>query len=277
MISFKKLLQISRPRFWIYGLGPFLLAIAHLVRVDAVYSIPIMVVFGIFFTLPANLLVYGVNDIFDQETDALNPKKDSYENRLQKNEIVPLFYVIIFLLAPFILIEILAGDLPSLLIFLSTLFLLVFYSAPPLRFKNIPLVDSMVNGLMSVAPFIFALVFVGQPLPLITIVAGGLWAMALHIFSAIPDIAADTQAGLTTTATWLGEKKSLVFVSTLLVSSIALGAIFATPALLLIGLPYLIIFMLPLWKSHSLFSLYKKIPLVTFVSGTLLFFMILFL
>jgi 4-hydroxybenzoate polyprenyltransferase len=30
-------------------------------------------------TLPFNLLIYGVNDIFDQETDALNSRKGGLE------------------------------------------------------------------------------------------------------------------------------------------------------------------------------------------------------
>jgi 4-hydroxybenzoate polyprenyltransferase len=35
----------------------------------------IVVLLMIYFTYPANLLVYGVNDIFDYETDKLNAKK----------------------------------------------------------------------------------------------------------------------------------------------------------------------------------------------------------
>ena len=30
-------------------------------------------------TLPFNLLIYGVNDVFDQETDAKNPRKGTLQ------------------------------------------------------------------------------------------------------------------------------------------------------------------------------------------------------
>jgi 4-hydroxybenzoate polyprenyltransferase len=36
----------------------------------------------VYFTLPANLLIYGVNDIADYDTDKNNPKKQSYESLL---------------------------------------------------------------------------------------------------------------------------------------------------------------------------------------------------
>jgi 4-hydroxybenzoate polyprenyltransferase len=35
--------------------------------------------FLFYFLIPANILIYGVNDMFDYETDKLNPKKGTYE------------------------------------------------------------------------------------------------------------------------------------------------------------------------------------------------------
>ena len=77
------IVNISRPRFWIYLFGSYLLGVvagasssADFVRFDSI-------LFGLYFLLPANLLVYGVNDIFDFETDRLNPKKAGYEILVQ--------------------------------------------------------------------------------------------------------------------------------------------------------------------------------------------------
>jgi 4-hydroxybenzoate polyprenyltransferase len=37
-------------------------------------------------TLPFNLLIYGVNDIFDQETDSKNPRKGTLEGARIRSE-----------------------------------------------------------------------------------------------------------------------------------------------------------------------------------------------
>ena len=73
-----QLLKTSRPRFWIYLIGPILIAFAA----SGLQFSPLLILLGLYATLPANLLIYGVNDIFDRDTDALNAKKSGYERRL---------------------------------------------------------------------------------------------------------------------------------------------------------------------------------------------------
>ena len=42
-------------------------------------------------TFPFNLLIYGVNDVFDQETDAKNPRKGTLEGaRIDRSEVRPI-------------------------------------------------------------------------------------------------------------------------------------------------------------------------------------------
>ena len=75
----RHLLRVSRPRFWMYLLGPYMVALAA-----TSLRPPVEVwLLGLYLTLPANLLIYGVNDLFDAETDRLNPKKRDYESLLQ--------------------------------------------------------------------------------------------------------------------------------------------------------------------------------------------------
>ncbi len=47
--------------------------------------------------------------------------------------------------------------------------------------------------------------------PVSLMIAGGLWTAAMHAFSAIPDIEADRQAGLSTIATTLGSVGTHIF------------------------------------------------------------------
>jgi 4-hydroxybenzoate polyprenyltransferase len=50
----------------------------------------------------------------------------------------------------------------------------------------------------------------GRIVPVEAVVIAGLWTGAMHLFSAIPDIKSDREAGIATTATLLGFRGSLV-------------------------------------------------------------------
>ena len=90
-------------------------------------------------------------------------------------------------------------------------FLAIEYSAPPLRFKTTPLFDSLSNGLY-VLPGVVAYIAIAGALPPLAAIAGGwLWTMGMHTFSAIPDIEPDRRAGIRTTATVLGERRTYAY------------------------------------------------------------------
>jgi 4-hydroxybenzoate polyprenyltransferase len=80
----------------------------------------------------------------------------------------------------------------------------VLYSAPPIRAKSVPILDSLFN-ILYVFPGAFAYqMLTGSFPPAWAVIAAGLWTAAMHAYSAIPDIKADTKAGLDTVATLLG-------------------------------------------------------------------------
>lgn len=79
-MKIKEVLRISRPRFWIYQAATYgLIGALSTTRGLAVFSDWKYWLFFVYFLIPTNLLIYGVNDIFDYETDKLNPKKGTYE------------------------------------------------------------------------------------------------------------------------------------------------------------------------------------------------------
>jgi 4-hydroxybenzoate polyprenyltransferase len=85
------------------------------------------------------------------------------------------------------------------------------YSAPPLRFKTTPFLDSVSNGLY-VLPGVIAFTAIEGSYPPLAAVAGGwLWTMGMHTFSAIPDIEPDRAAGIRTTATVLGKGRTYLY------------------------------------------------------------------
>ena len=69
------IVKASRPVSWINTAYPFAAGYLTVERhVDA-----LLVVGTLFFLIPYNLLMYGVNDVFDYESDLLNPRKGGIE------------------------------------------------------------------------------------------------------------------------------------------------------------------------------------------------------
>jgi 4-hydroxybenzoate polyprenyltransferase len=157
-------------------------------------------------TLPFNLLIYGVNDVFDQETDARNPRKGTLEGaRIGGSEVRPIALGVVLTNVPFLVYFVFS--LPASAVFWMVLYALLFvgYSVPPARFKARPYLDSLSN-----AAYAFPLVF--TPLALgeapVWPAAVGLmaWSAAKHTFDAVQDINEDRKVGIETAAVRLGPK-----------------------------------------------------------------------
>ncbi|PSQ57248.1 lycopene elongase [Halobacteriales archaeon SW_8_68_21] len=178
------LLVLSRPRFWLYLAGPVAVGVTY--GIDAVSGLftPVTVALAAYFLVPANVFLYGVNDVFDADIDELNPKKEDREARWRGSRFVVVAVVAAGALGLATLAITPRVAWPYLLGFLV---LAVGYSAPPARFKTTPFLDSLSNGLYA--------------LP----------GAAAYTFSAIPDIEPDRAAGIDTTATLLGEGRTYAY------------------------------------------------------------------
>ncbi|PJJ63477.1 prenyltransferase [Compostimonas suwonensis] len=197
----------SRPLSWINTAFPFAAAyLASTGRVDAV-----LVVGTIFFLVPYNLLMYGINDVFDYESDLRNPRKGGAEGALLDPRLHRATAAAGILTAvPFVVaLALLAGpghpwSLPVLAV---SLFAVVAYSVPRLRFKERPLLDSATSSTHFVSPAVFGLVCAGAaftPALVALLAAFFLWGMASHAFGAVQDVVPDREAGIASIATALG-------------------------------------------------------------------------
>lgn len=235
MATLRYLLKLSRPRFWLYLAGPVIVGVAF--AADAVtdlFALDALVLFA-YFLLPANVLLYGVNDIFDADVDESNPKKASREVRYQGDRTVVAAVVVSTLLGLATVAVTPAVAWPWLAGFF---FLGVEYSAPPLRFKTTPFLDSLSNGLY-ILPGVAAYAAVsGTNPPLAAVVGGWLWTMGMHTFSAIPDIEPDRAAGIQTTATALGETRTYWYCALVwLLAALAFGLLDLRLAALMLAYP----------------------------------------
>ncbi len=195
-----RLLYISRPVLWINTVGPATVGMWLAGGLWSWEALPVL----LWLTLPFNLLIYGVNDVFDQETDAQNPRKGTLEGaRIDRSEVRPIALGVVLTNVPFLVYF--ALFVPASAVAWMLLYALVFvgYSVPPARFKARPYLDSLSN-----AAYAFPLVFV--PLVLgegpVWPAAIGLmaWSAAKHTFDAVQDVDEDRKVGITTTAVRLG-------------------------------------------------------------------------
>lgn len=209
-------LKLSRPRFWLYLAGPFLIGAVSINSTDfSTTTFSVMLYGFLYFLIPANIILYGINDYFDFDTDKFNKKKlhqELFLNSPNNKAFVKRLIIVCTLLALPLFYYLNLPSQVSLILF----FILSFgYSMPPLRFKTRVFLDSISNVLY-VLPGLISYQYSLQFFPpTYVIIACCLWAIAMHLFSAIPDIEPDKKAGLQTTAVFLGMKKSLLTCSLL--------------------------------------------------------------
>jgi 4-hydroxybenzoate polyprenyltransferase len=250
---------------------------------NAWLSLPV-IVFILFFTYPANIYIYGINDIFDYETDKLNPKKVQYESLVMPEEWSKLWKNIILFCSPFLIYAFFVLEIKSLIAFLLFFFFAGFYSAPPIRAKARPFLDSIFSAGHYIATAVFSYLmmshFLNQNISWTVLVtctlAGMFWAIAMHAYSAVPDIKADKDAHLETIATKLGRNKTIILCAILYALSGILVFQFLGILSILLAIIY-VVFMLKSIKTteEQLFKIYTYFPKLNSLVGMILFFSIL--
>ena len=220
--SLKKLFVISRPISWPNTAYPF--AAGYLVSggsFDALF-----VVATLYFLIPYNLLMYGVNDVFDYESDIRNPRKGGIEGAREQKAFHPvIMWSALASNIPFILFLLLSGNLLSAITLSIVIFFVIAYSIAKLRFKEIPVLDSITSSIHFVGPLVYALTLTGissEQAPYV--LAFFLWGLASHAFGAVQDIIPDREGNLASIATVFGARWTVRIVFALYLLSAVLIA-----------------------------------------------------
>ena len=202
-----KLFWIARPISWPNTAYPF--AAAYLLSGGAIDAT--LIIGTLYFLGPYNLLMYGVNDVFDYESDIKNPRKGGVEGMREARAFHPtIIRAAAITNAPFIIYLLLAGDWASRAVFIAIVFGVVAYSLKGLRFKEKPILDSITSSLHFVGPALFGLslfAFPANAWPFI--IAFFLWGMASHAFGAVQDIIPDRKGKLASIATIFGARATI--------------------------------------------------------------------
>lgn len=237
------IVKASRPISWINTAFPFAAGYLLVEReIDA-----LLVVGTLFFLIPYNLMMYGVNDVFDHESDLANPRKGGIEGDVVRDAqqarhihrgilvasaltVVPPFVWLLWqgsLIAGITLTLVVAGVLA--------------YSVPYARFKERPFLDSVTSAFHFVGPLLYALVLTGAELTsgavwpiLVAFVA---WGMASHAFGAVQDVNADRAGGIGSVATVIGARATVWFALVLYVGAAGVLLVLPWPGTLAAVLP----------------------------------------
>jgi 4-hydroxybenzoate polyprenyltransferase/glycosyltransferase involved in cell wall biosynthesis len=206
----RTLVASSRPFSWVNTALPFL-AGALLVNRQLT---PVALLGTLYFTLPYNLLLYGVNDLFDHASDLRNPRKGSIEGARVPPSMAPALWIAAAVTNLPVLVGLawLGGSRAVPLLALTVLVALA-YSVPPVRTKVRPGLDSLTSALHFALPVAAGMLIAGRPvagLPWLGLGGFVAWGVASHALGAIQDTAYDRAAGIGSIATALGPRATAV-------------------------------------------------------------------
>ena len=241
-----ELLKASRPFSWINTALPFL-ATAIVAAPRTPQAVAAVAVGFFYFLGPYNLAMYGLNDLYDYESDRLNPRKGgSVEGAVlapgsYRKVWVAVAAINLPLLAAMV---VLAGPWAGALVGVA-LFSTVTYSVPPLRTKTIPVLDSINSSLHFVLPCACGWLVAGgtaATLPWPALAAFFAWGLGSQALGAIQDAEYDRSAGIGSIAVSLGARRTAAAATTAYLVAVALtasipGGIVAAVALL----PYVLL------------------------------------
>jgi 4-hydroxybenzoate polyprenyltransferase len=221
--------------------------------------------------------MYGINDVFDYESDIRNPRKGGVEGALLPPQLHrATLLASVTLPLPFLVPLVLSGSATATGVLALSLFFVVAYSAKGLRFKEIPFLDSVTSSAHFVMPALYGLVLAEASISTLTLTllaAFFFWGMASHAFGAVQDVVADREAGVASIATVIGAKGTVRFAVVLyaLAGAVLLATPWPLPSIAPVALLY-IAAIAPWWSvsddaAEGANKGWRRFLLLNFISG----------
>lgn len=246
-------LKVSRPGLWFATIWLYILPTSHL---DIWNSTPFW--YGLFYIcFPLNFLVYGWNDIVDQKTDALNPRKDTFwfgakgTPKQLKKLWIPIF-ITQLVFYPYIVY---IGGIKMLGLLLAFTIINGLYNLPKHGLRSHPPLELLCQiGYLLIVPLS---IWINQTenIPWTTYFYLLLFAFQSHLIGEVMDIEPDRKAKRKTTATVIGMKKTKLLIILIVAAEVTLlftvyqEYIFGS--MLAIGLIWLLIDLFLVFKTNT--------------------------
>lgn len=223
MQAFSKLLfylKVSRPGLWFATVWLYLLPTSNM---DVWSSSSFW--YGLFYVcFPLNFLVYGWNDVVDQETDALNPRKDTFlfGAKGTAEQLRHLWKPIAIAQLIFYPYMVYVGGLKMLLLLLAFIVVNGLYNLPKHGLRSHPPLELLCQiGYLLVVPLSIYLNQSDQ-LPWTTYFYLLLFALQSHLIGEVMDIEPDRKSGRKTTATVIGMRNTKLLIIAIVIAEVTL-------------------------------------------------------
>jgi 4-hydroxybenzoate polyprenyltransferase len=181
--------------------------------------------YGLFYVcFPLNFLVYGWNDVVDQETDALNPRKDTFwfGAKGTAEQLRHLWKPIAIAQLIFYPYMVYVGGPKMLLLLLAFIIINGLYNLPRHGLRNHPPLELLCQiGYLLVVPLSIYLNQADQ-LPWTTYFYLLLFAFQSHLIGEVMDIEPDRKAGRKTTATVIGMRNTKLLIILIVLAEVIL-------------------------------------------------------
>lgn len=271
MLTLKNLLTLSRPRLWMYLILPYLIGL--LAGLPAKTDIPFFYVlwWALFFTFPANLFLYGLADVYEQE-EQLNLKKNNTEPKKKTLDLTvidepdKLLRIIELCVWPFIIVGLLHKSMPSFAAIGAFFFFAYFYSAPKIKARTKPFLGLLFN-ILYVAPGILAYVLLGNTPRVAPIIAGLLWYMAAMTYKSVAELQSGEKVGKKNIATAAGPYSALLLCTLLYAVSAALAFPYIGWLAIICAITYIGLTFYTIYYPKKIDSIYKWYPAIHVACG----------
>ena len=218
------LIKVSRPQFWVMPPLAFCIGLSY-GRFGLAYSgfqfTPLIILQMLLLSFPFCLFAFGINDIYDYESDKISPRKKTVFQlsstiegiKLEKKDHQFIKKTAAFITFLLLFVSILTKNLLNIFYTITLLLFVYTYSTPPWRLKVRPPLDSTSAGIFcSLAPFALGFSFVDNALNIpLQIYLLTFCMMGLHSFSTIMDYEVDKKCGDTTFAVVYGKRWASFF------------------------------------------------------------------
>lgn len=214
----KRLVEISRPVGWLAAPLMMLVAVFNFgtPQLTSLFYLELVL-----YTGPFCLFLYGINDIYDRDTDRENDRKEEgsafLDGRFLDEDIDGFLKRHGIILSTILLaIPVLRQNLMHLAGVSVLLFFSYGYSAPPLRLKARAPLDSLsCVAIYFFGPFLIGLSYTTASVPQSFSLWMGSVTFAVHAFSTIMDYEPDKKAGIDTFAVRFGRTSAAVLCTTI--------------------------------------------------------------
>ncbi len=246
-------LKVSRPGLWFATVWLYLLPTSQM---DIWHESSFW--YGLFYVcFPLNFLVYGWNDIVDYETDAVNPRKDTFWFGAlgSPEDLRQLWKAILLVQILFVPPLIYFGGIRMLWLFAAFVLINGLYNLPKHGLRSKPPLELLCQfGYLLVAPLSIYL-NQAEMLSWTTYFYLLLFAFQSHLIGEVMDIVPDRKAGRRTTATILGMKKTKLLIILIVFLEVSLLYIvydeYIFGSMLALGLLWLLVDLFFIFKTKQ--------------------------